>query len=488
MAEYAGYVPNQAPANFGKVASDFASDLISIKEQARKEEMELAQLGYKTKKEQEKEFNEDLSKFPKVEKTVGQSYNQLITKSLRTIADVYAAYNKKHQKGEVSATELSLLKNSLMDTQNGLAAASKKFNEGASIISKESQKQSKIGSVMNRMYADAGDFTNKELLIDNKGNGFFMTKDKEGNITPDYTPISPGSIADANNFMDYGVDYTKAFNEAVKGIGEVEKEVGNITTKSAKDNPLYKQAVNGYIQKFTAYPKDVARVLTELGDYAPYSSENEKQSLIQQGYAPDKLIKISIGKGGLPEPIVDEKHKEEAQKIVSQQIEQRISTSRKLDEERRININTGEKKPTESEKTRMGLLEDSRYIFNDFKFGGKMSEGAGFLKELARDLGYENVVIKNVVDKKRKSIPGKIAISYDDDGTPVQKILRNEFDVFKLLYPGNKKKALTEYNLAKEKSGENVEKRTPQTVIQSAPKPAQPIKSGGKIWEPITLK
>lgn len=488
MAEYAGYVPNQAPANFGGIASGLASDIISIKEQARKEEMELAQMGYKQQREKEKQFEESLSKFDKVEKTIGKSFNEFATKSVRDIAQTYYNFFSKHQSGELTASELAVLKNNLMGLQNGLGSAAKTFNEGVAVIQKDSEKQSKIGSIMNQMYASAGDFTNKKLVIDDNGNGLLVSTDEKGNIIKEETPIDPSAIPSVRQFQDYNVDYDKDLNDWIKSIGTYDVETGNVTIKTPKNNPEFNKAKIAKIQQLTGSEKDAARFLTQVGDYGAYNNEQQKAQLLEQGYTEDKLIKINIGKGGFPQPILTEKQMADAKKLAEAQINQRISYERRLDEQKSIKISTGEGKSTEAEKTRKGILEDSRYIFNDFKSGGKMSEGAGFLRELARDLGYENVVVKNVVDKEGKSRPGTIAISYVDDGIPVQKILRNEFDVFKLLYPGNKKRALTEYNLAKEKSGESVEKRTPQAVIQSAPKPAQPIKSGGKIWEPITLK
>ena len=455
MAEYAGYVPNQAPANFGGIASGLASDIISIKEQARREEMELAQMGYKQQREKEKQFEESLSKFDKVEKTIGKSFNEFATKSVRDIAQTYYNFFSKHQSGELTASELAVLKNNLMGLQNGLGSAAKTFNEGVAVIQKDSEKQSKIGSIMNQMYASAGDFTNKKLVIDDNGNGLLVSTDEKGNIIKEETPIDPSAIPSVRQFQDYNVDYDKDLNDWIKSIGTYDVETGNVTIKTPKNNPEFNKAKIAKIQQLTGSEKDAARFLTQVGDYGAYNNEQQKAQLLEQGYTEDKLIKINIGKGGFPQPILTEKQMADAKKLAEAQINQRISYERRLDEPKSIRISTGEGKPTEAKTQRRGFLDTANDIYNQIEQGGRASAGAAELAKISQRLGLRNVRVRNAVNRDGVSLPGVIQISgIDEYGDKVEEFIRNPKDVFRLLYPKDKRgQAIVDYDIAVEEAG-----------------------------------
>jgi hypothetical protein len=455
MAEYAGYVPNQAPANFGGIASGIASDIISIKEQARKEEMELAQMGYKRQKEQEKQFAEDLSKFGKVEKTIGQSYNQFATKSIRTISDAFGNVTRRHYKGDLSATDLAIIKNNLMGLQDGLAAAAKNFNEGAKLIEKDSQKQSKIGSVMNQMYANAGDFTNKQLVVDDQGNGVLVSIGPDGKVLGEQSPIDPSAIPSPTQFQDYNVDYDKDLNEWMKSIGNYDVETGMVTIKTPKNNPEFERAKKAKIQQLTGSARDAARFLTQVGDYNAYNTEEQKKQLLEQGYTEDKLIKIGVGKGGFPEPILTDSQKSKAVELADKQINQRISYERRLDEPKSIKISTGEGKTTEAKSQRKGFLATANDIYNQIEQGGRASAGAAELARISQRLGLGNVKVKNAVNRDGVPLPGVIQISgVDEYGDKVEEFIRNPKDVFRLLYPKDKRgQAIVDYDIAMEEAG-----------------------------------
>jgi hypothetical protein len=454
MAEYAGYVANQAPVNFGSVASGLASDIISIKEQARKEDMELAQLGYKRKQEQQKQFSEDLSKFTKVDKTIGQSYNQFATKTVRDIAENYYNFFNKHQKGEISASQLSVLKNNLMGVQDGLAAAAKLFNEGATTIQKDSQKQSKIGSVMNQMYANAGDFTNKKLVIDENGNGLLVTTDENGNILKDEPPIDPSSIPAVNQFQDYSVDYTKDLNEWMKSIGNYDVETGKVTIKTPKNNPEFEKAKASKIQQLTGSPREAARFLTEVGDYNAYASEQQKQQLLSQGYKEDQLIKIGIGKGGFPEPILTDKQKEQARNLAEDQINQRISFEKRLDEPRSIKVSTGEGKQTEAKINRQGFLNTSKNIYKSIYNEGKNSSGSAELVDILKKVGWTDIKVGDYI-YNGKRVPGKLVLRGENEyGELENRLISNVKDVYKMIYPRDRAgEDITSYDIAVEEAG-----------------------------------
>lgn len=473
MAEYAGYVP-QTPVNFGEIASGLASDIISIKEQARKEDMELAAMGYKRKQEQQKQFTEDLSKFSKVEKTVGKSFNDFATKTTRGIADNYFNAFSKYQKGEMTANELALYKNNLMGLQDSLGAAAKSFNEGMGVISKESQKQSPIGLVMGQMYANAGDYTNKSLQVAPDGSGLLYYTDENGNVIKEETPIDPSSIPAYNQFQDYARDYEKDLNEWSRSLGKYDVEKGTVTISSPKNNPEFNKAKTNKIQELVGTERDAARFLTQVAGFGAYNSEQQKQQLLNQGYTEDKLIKVTIGKGGFPQPVITPEQAAIAQKLAGEQIDQRISYERKEDEPR-INVRVGaEKKPTETKIARQGYLTTANDIYNQILQAGKASAGAQELGQIAQKLGLSNVQIKNAVDRNGNRLPGTIAISgIDEYGDPQQGFIRNARDVFQMLYPKDKRgQAIVDYNIAVEEAG------MPKATPKSAPKTKQAKKIG----------
>lgn len=464
MAEYAGYVP-QTPVNFGEIASGLASDIISIKEQARKEDMELAAMGYKRRQEQQKQFQEDLSKFGKVEKTVGKSFNDFATKTTRGIADNYFNAFTKYQKGEMTANELALYKNNLMGVQDGLGAFAKSFNSGMDVINKESQKQSPIGLVMGQMYANAGDYTNKSLQVAPDGSGLLYYTDDNGKVIKEETPIDPSSIPAYTQFQDYAKDYEKDLNEWSRSLGKYDVENGKVTISSPKNNPQFNKAKSNKIQELVGTEKDAARFLTQVAGFGAYNSEQQKQQLLNQGYTEDKLIKVTIGKGGFPQPIITPEQSAIAQKLAGEQIDQRISYERKEDEPR-INVRVGAEKPlTEAKTSRQGYLNTAKDIYKSIYEGGKASSGAVELADVAKNLGWSDIKVGNYT-YQGKVVPGKIVIrGIDEYGEPQNKMFTNEEDVFKFLYPKDKRgEAPVAYDIAVEESKGKSTSRTNQSL------------------------
>jgi hypothetical protein len=360
MAEYAGYVAS-TPVNYGEITKDLVSNYITI-DQAKREE------DRKTRAELEKNFSNDMSKIKDFDLSSNASFNNKIS----NLGDnVKVALLNAYKTG--NTREVNRIMANLKTGINNINSASKvidtNFGEIKSAISKGDI--SDIGTVYAEMYGDATNFNDGEFFVMPDGTIPYVKYDKDGKILSKSSFYDPATLTSTKAFIDPNVKYDEDLNNWMKSIGTYKDEQGNVTIVSPSKNPGFAKAKETKISELTSTDRNTARFLTSVGGYVGYKSEEQKQDLLKnKNLTEDKLIKVELV-NGVPQPILSEAQNKAARKLAEQEINQRVSFTKMLDEPRPVRVSVGrEDKLTQGEENINALGESADEIFADIKLRG----------------------------------------------------------------------------------------------------------------------
>ena len=360
MAEYAGYVATP-PVNYGEITKDLVTNFITI-DQAKREE------DRRTQQELDKNFSSDMEKLNDFALTSNASFNDKISNlGDNTKIALLNAYKTGNMR------EVNRIKANLKTGINNINAASKvidaNFGEIKAAIAKGDV--SDIGTVYAELYGDATNFNDGEFFVMPDGKIPYVKYDKDGKIVSNNSFYDPATLASTKPFIDPNVKYDEDLNNWMKSIGTYKDEQGNVTIISPQNNPGFAKAKETKIAELTSTDRNTARFLTSVGGYVGYKSEEQKQDLLKnKNITEDKLIKVELV-NGVPQPILSEKQQKAAKALAEQEINQRVSFTKTLDEPRPVRISVGrEDKLTQGEEDINALGESADEIIADIKLRG----------------------------------------------------------------------------------------------------------------------
>lgn len=391
MAEYAGYVAT-APVNYGEITKDLVTSFITI-DQAKREE------DKRTQQELDKNFSSDMEKLTEFSLSSSAPFNNKISNlgdnSKIALLNGYKTGNMR---------EVNRIKANLKTGINNINAASKvidtNFNEIKTAISKGDI--SDIGTVYAEMYGDATNFNDGEFFVMPDGTIPYVKYDKDGRIVSKSSFYDPATLTSTKPFIDPNVKYDQDLNNWMKSIGTYKDEQGNVTIISPKNNPGFAKAKETKIAELTSTDRNTARFLTSVGGYVGYKSEEQKQDLLKnKNITEDKLIKVELI-NGVPQPILSEKQQQAAKELAEQEINQRVSFTKTLDEPRPVRINIGgkEDKLTQGEESILASGDFVNDVLKDVKLRGANTKYTKAILNSLSKAGYPLVAGTKLVSNK----------------------------------------------------------------------------------------
>lgn len=360
MAEYAGYVAS-TPVNYGEITKDLVNNFIAI-DQAKREE------DRKTQAELDKNYSNDLDKINEFQLSSNPTFNDAVgVMADGTKTALYNAYKTGNMK------EVNRVKANLRTSINNINAASKaidtNYNEIKELVGKN--QVSKIGTVYAELYQDAVDFSNGAFAVMPDGKIPYVKYDENGKIISKSSFYDPATLASTRPFIDPNLDYDKELNDWMKNVGSFKDEQGNVTIVSPLKNPAFSKAKETKIADLTSTDRNSARFLSSVGGYVGYRNEAQKQKLLEgKNITEDKLIKVELV-DGIPQPMLSDAQRKAAKALAEEQIDQRVSFTKTLDEPRPVRISVGrEDKLTQGEEDINALGESADEIIADIKLRG----------------------------------------------------------------------------------------------------------------------
>jgi hypothetical protein len=395
MAEYAGYVAS-APVDFGAITSGLVSNIISI-DQAKREE------DRKTLKEFDKNYDDNVKQIKDFQLSQSQSFNDMVSNLGDQVKkSTLNAYNTGNTR------EVNRVTANLKSGVNNINSAKESINENIKKIrdltlSKEGV--SPIGNTYFDLYTDATNFSNGGFVVLPDGTIPYVKYDSDGKIISQNSFFDPATIAKVETFYDPNVDYESDLNKWVDKIGSYTDEQGKVTITSPLKNPAFPKAKLTKIEDLTSTPKNTARFLSSVGGYASYKDEKQKEELLKnKKLSEDKLIKVELV-DGIPQPILTDKQMEDAKKLAAEQIDQRVSYKKTLDEDRGANplgalsvwLQKEQYKSEQDLKKQMRPLVTKANIADKIYASNNPSDW-GPLKEAARLRGIKSPTITNTTE------------------------------------------------------------------------------------------
>jgi len=299
MPEYLGYQPQQGAGivEWSKLTGQL-NEKIDAAVGVRQGERDAFADIRKTNEEKINEY----------ESGQNQTMNTLVLDGANNIRSMMYEWNKMADNGEMTRADFKSRMNNVQSYWGMLATSAKSFDTRTMEVLKRQQPDPKTGlppgsgfeSWTNKKHSEIADLKNKQIYTNpESGKVYLTTMGENGEVSEQ---LDVRQMNNPGNMIDNRIALGAAVTEGTKGWKDwslFKEGLGGrtLTTTDIRKNPQYVNAKNALVRSIMPNDRAAASILVDngAGNYAFYSSDEEKMAIIKQDLANAQEIADETG-------------------------------------------------------------------------------------------------------------------------------------------------------------------------------------------------